>query len=78
MHTSVIISRGSELAAHAYPDHAYPEYGSVILSVTSDRGSASISFTCAADVKRAALALLDAASQLRAPAPQGLVVEDVV
>ena len=74
MHTSVIVSRGSELAAHAYPEH-----GSVILSVTSgDRASASVSFTCADDAKRAALALLDAAAQLRAPAAQGLVVEDVV
>lgn len=74
MHVSIIVSRGSELAAHAYP-----EYGSVVLSVTSDdRASASISFTCADDAKRAALALLDAASQLRAPDAQGLVVEDVV
>lgn len=74
MHTSIIISRGSDFVAHGYPEH-----GSAILSVTSgDRASASISFTCADDAERAALALLDAAVRLRAPAPKDLVVEGVV
>lgn len=73
MHVSIIVSRGSEIGASAYP-----QYSSAVLNVNNDRASVSISFVCADDAKRAALALLDAASQLRAPAAQGLVVEDVV
>jgi len=76
MHTSIIISRGSEIAAHAYNETGG---GSVMLNATSgDRASVSIAFVRADDAERAARALLDAAVQLRATAPQGLVVEDVV
>lgn len=76
MHVSIIVSRGSELDAHAYNESAG---GAVMLTATGgDRASISIAFVCVADAERAARALLDAASQLRAPAPQGLVVEDVV
>ena len=73
MHTSIIISRDSEIGASAYP-----QYSSAVLNVNNGRATVSISFVCADDAKRAALALLDAASQLRAPDAQGLVVEDVV